>query len=40
MYMNFVYGTRMMEEMEAAEAANPQSFAHPELTNPDNKFKG
>ena len=40
MYMNYVYGTRLMEEMEAAEAAMPQSVAHPQLTNPDNKFKG
>lgn len=40
MYMNYIYGTRLMEEMEAMEAANPQSVAHPELTNPDNRLKG
>jgi hypothetical protein len=40
MYMNYIYGTRLMEEMELAEAATPQSIAHPQLTNPDNQFKG
>lgn len=40
MYMNYIYGTRLIEEQEAMEAANPQSISHPELTNPDNKFKG
>ena len=40
MYMNYVYGTRMMEELEAMEAANPASVAHPELSDPNNRFKG
>lgn len=40
MYMNYIYGTRMMDEMAAMEAANPQSIAHPSLSNPDNNFKG
>jgi len=40
MYMNYIYGTRLMEEMEMAEAAAPQSVAHPQLTSPDNQFKG
>jgi hypothetical protein len=40
MYMNYVYGTRMMEEMEAMAEANPVSIAHPALTDPNNKFKG
>jgi hypothetical protein len=40
MYMNYIYGTRLIEEMEAIEAANPQSVAHPELTDPNNRLKG
>jgi len=40
MYMNYIYGTRLMEEMEMAESANPQSVAHPQLTSPENQFKG
>ena len=40
MYMNYVYGTRMMEEMEAMAEANPVSIAHPQLSDPNNKFKG
>jgi hypothetical protein len=39
MYMNYIYGTRLMEEMEAMEAANPTSVAHPELQSPAHTFK-
>lgn len=40
LYMNYVYGTRLMEELEAAAEANPVSIAHPQLSDPNNKFKG
>lgn len=39
MYMNYVYGTRLMEEQLAMEEANPTSIAHPELQSPAHTFK-
>jgi len=39
-YMNYVYGIRLMEELEALEDADPASIAHPELSDPKNSFKG
>lgn len=39
MYMNYVYGTRLMEELEAAAEAEATSVAHPQLTDPSNKFQ-
>lgn len=38
-YMNYIYGTRLLEEQEAAQEAEPVSDAHPELSNPSNKLK-
>jgi len=40
MYMNYVYGVRLMEELEAAAEAQPQSIAHPQLSDPNNTLKG
>jgi hypothetical protein len=39
MYMNYVYGTRLLEELEAKQAAAPTSNNHPSLSNNDNIFK-
>jgi hypothetical protein len=40
MYMNYVYGVRMMEDMEATLESEPASTAHPQMSDPNNKFKG
>lgn len=39
MYLNYLYGTRLMEEAAAAQDVEPTSVAHPQLTFPGNTLK-
>lgn len=38
-YMNYVYGVKLMEQLQSEMENEPVSAAHPELADPNHRFK-